>query len=343
MDVSDYQIEMLDVEAADAFILLIKTSDNSEFLILIDSGNYKDGDKIIAHLKQYYQGHDIDLAIVSHCDKDHYGGFVRMLEKINDDDEDSIAIRQFWVNDPTMHDIDVNDVKYKRTQNSVDENLKSVYTLENDLNLLDLIDSLSIPRFEQFAKTSINWEKLEQFAVSDSFFDCITILGPTEKFYESLILDMRNNLEATSATDSAQVFAEASSKISFDDVEDDNSAHNKSSLIFLFKVNGKKYLFSGDATRLSFEKVPNSHKNLMKDVHWFKVPHHGSDHNLNTNLLNDINPKTAYISTKEIKNDRYPNVVDALKEHGCNVYSTHVHGTLLHNGNRDGWTTAKPL
>lgn len=343
MNVIDYQIEMLDVGAADAFILLIKTSDNREFLILIDSGNYKDGDKIIAHLKQYYQGYAIDLAIVSHCDKDHYGGFVRMLEKIKDNDKDSVAICQFWVNDPSKHDIDVNDVKYKRTQNSVDENLKSVYTLENDLNLLDLIDSLKIPRFEQFAKTSINWEELEPSPVPDSFFDCITILGPTKKFYESLILDMRNNLEASSVTESIQDFADASTKISFDDVEDDDSAHNKSSLIFLFKVNGKKYLFSGDATRSSFENVPASHKNLMKNVQWFKVPHHGSDHNLNTDLLDCIKPETAYISTKEIKNDRSPNVVDALKALKCNVYSTHVHGTLLHNGNRDGWTAAKPL
>lgn len=343
MEVIDYQIEMLDVGAADAFILWFKTSDKNNHLVLIDAGNYGDGDKIVEYLHHYYPGYFVNLAIVTHCDIDHYGGFVRMLEKIQNKDDDAVQICQFWVNDPANHDIDVDDVKRVRTQQTVEERLKSVYTLSNGLNLLDLIDGLpNVYRKECFA--GFRWCSFREPKLSpalDSFYSCFTILGPTKTYYESLILDMRNNLE--SVDESVQDAASSLKNVSFDDIDDDNSAHNRSSTIFLFEACGKKCLFAGDAARESFYKMYGEHLSLIKNVDWLKVPHHGSDHNLDSQLVAYINPKTAYISTKELKKDRSPNVVDALKSSGSKVYSTHVHGNLLHNGNRTGWVPVLPL
>ena len=91
----DYHIEMLSVGAADTFILYVIDTQNNGHLILIDAGNYNDGDKIIQHIRKYYNNPIIDLAIVTHCDDDHYGGFVRMLKKLSNGDQDAIRIRQF--------------------------------------------------------------------------------------------------------------------------------------------------------------------------------------------------------------------------------------------------------
>ena len=49
----DYHIEMLSVGAADAFILYIVDTQDEEHLILIDAGNYNDGEKIIKHIRRY--------------------------------------------------------------------------------------------------------------------------------------------------------------------------------------------------------------------------------------------------------------------------------------------------
>ena len=150
----DYHIEMLSVGAADAFMLYVVDTQDEEHLILIDAGNYRDGDKIISHIRKYYSNPVVDLAIVTHCDDDHYGGFVRMLEKLKNGDREAIKIRQFWVNDPGENHIDVKDVKYINKQPLVNNKAREIYNC-GDLNLLELIDSLRIHRTEKFAE-SIN-------------------------------------------------------------------------------------------------------------------------------------------------------------------------------------------
>lgn len=332
MNIIDYHIEMLDVGAADAFIVWLKTSDCGNRLILIDSGNYSDGDVIVEHIRKYYKAHPcIDLAIVSHCDDDHYGGFVRLLEKIVDQDQDKILIREFWINDPSAHDIDTDDVKYVRTQQTLNDRLRSVYSLSNEKNLLALIKQLNIKRTEKFSE-------LEQL----SLYDCFTIIGPTQRYYESLILDMRNDLEAVTEGASVTSFSQQEMP-SFDDIEDDSSAHNRSSMIILFNALEKKYLFTGDAARESFYKILESKIKLIKGVDWLKVPHHGSDHNLDTRLIKYINPKVAYVSAKEIPAKRNPNVISCLKRNGCAVVATFNNGNILLHGDRDGYVPVKQL
>lgn len=49
---------------------------------MLDAGRYSDGKKILNHLNKYYAGKSIDLAIVTHCDEDHFGGFVYLLEQV---------------------------------------------------------------------------------------------------------------------------------------------------------------------------------------------------------------------------------------------------------------------
>ncbi|MBR6122672.1 hypothetical protein IKQ19_03575 [Candidatus Saccharibacteria bacterium] len=344
MVIIDYHIEMLDVGAADAFIVWLETSDCGNRLVLIDSGNYSDGDVIVEHIRRYYIDHPyIDLAIVSHCDDDHYGGFVRLLEKIVNQDRDKILIREFWINDPSAHDIDTDDVKYVRKQQTVNNRLRSVYSLSSGKNLLDLIKQLKIKRTEKFAKSEqLSWLQTSLQHSDDSLYDCFTIIGPTRRYYESLILEMRNDLEAVTEGASVTSFSEQEMP-SFDDIEDDPSAHNRSSMIILFEALGKKYLFTGDAARESFYKILKSKIKLINGVDWLKVPHHGSDHNLDTRLIKYIKPKVAYVSAKEIPAKRNPNVISCLKRNGSNVYATLNKGNIIHNCHRNGYVPIKPL
>ena len=336
---------MLDVGAADAFIIYFAVENDCKkrnYLILVDAGNYNDGDKVIKHIRKFYRNPVIDLAIVSHCDKDHYGGFVRILEKIDNKDTDAVQIKEFWVNDPSQHDVDPDDVQRVQTQGTVDDRLKSVYTLSDKENLLDLIDKLEIKREEKFSKICCR-VGLPPVALKDSEYNCFTVIGPTKCYYESQILDMRNNLKAIcEASESYSSYSNGSSQY-LDDADDDDSAHNQSSIILLFQVNGKKYLFMGDAGEDAYDNLLSQHKALIKDVYWLKVPHHGSDHNLTTDMINYINPYVAYISTERENHYLSQSTIDALNDVGCRVYSTHVHGNMLHNGHREGYTTATPL
>lgn len=186
-------------------------------------------------------------------------------------------------------------------------------------------------------------------------FSCFTIVGPTKKYYESLLPDFRNdelNFFSYEDDDERSTLEEYFSdeeclSPTLDDATDDPSAHNQSSIIFLFApANGKKYLFMGDAGRAAFENIPNFLQHKIQNISWLKVPHHGSKHNMDSTMIQLMNPKTAYISSEGIGKHLNQCTVNALKKSGCDVYSTHVdHTHFLHNSinNRPGYSTAIPL
>lgn len=85
-----YEIEMIDVNAADAFLIHYVEDNGESHIIMVDSGNYDDAEKMLTHIRTHYDkvkrlgwsGYVIDAAIVTHPDDDHIGGFVHMLEDL---------------------------------------------------------------------------------------------------------------------------------------------------------------------------------------------------------------------------------------------------------------------
>lgn len=342
-----YQIEMLDVKSADCFIIYDQFNDLTTRLILVDAGNYSDGDMITDHINKYYNGHAIDLAIVTHPDDDHFGGFVRLLEKTANSDSDALKIKKFWVNNPGHNHIENNLIKWINNKNSINVRAASVYDL-NNLNLINQIENLKIPNFEQFVSVVSHEHKSW---LMPELFHGFTILGPTKEYYEDLVPNFRNDkLNFRKIDDDSKYDTDSDEKTNYslspalDDASDDTSAHNKSSLIFMYEPdNGRKYLFMGDACVESFKQMPKLAKDACRNSHWLKVPHHGSKHNLNSEIIKWINPKVAYISTEKVNNYLSLCTINALKRNNIDVYSTHKNrATILHNGfqNRQGWGPA---
>lgn len=332
-----FQIDMLDVGNADCFILQYFKSDGSSRLIMVDGGNYTNGEEILEHLKYYYTGQSIDLAIVTHPDKDHFGGFIYLLEQMANDPYNSVSIEKFIVNDPG-NVVEADDFKWKRSNQKTQEDARSVFDIDEHGNLLEIIDNLSIPREEWYAK-SFNPQSIDPY---------LLILGPSEKYYKEKVLEFRHGLEPIKEEKTGMFSKADFGKRDIDKENPDPSSHNASSLIFLFLPegeNGNKYLFTGDATRESFDKI--LYKSKLKDCYWMKIPHHGSIHNLNTYIIEKINPSKAFISAKG--NDSHPaeEIIEKLKENGCKVFSTHSHGKIHHYskgiGRRPGWKEAKSL
>ncbi len=302
---------------------------------MIDSGNHSNGESILKHINKYYPNQDIDIAIVTHSDKDHFGGYIYLLEQIKNKNNRAVFIDRFIVNDPGNH-ISAEDVKRRRSDERVKKEARSVYDLSGHGNLLDIIDELGIEREEWLV--SMNSENIK-----DKYF---YVLGPSNTFYEHLVPLLRHDLEPVSES-SLTIFSASTGYRDIDSEKDDDSTHNASSLIFLFLPNGlygEKYLFCGDASREAFEKV--LYKEEMRNCDWLKVPHHGSIHNLDTALIKFINPKIAYISASG--DDKHPavEIIDALRANQTKVYSTNHHGTLLSRrgtARRAGWIPVKPL
>ena len=75
----------------------------------------------------------IDCAIVTHPDDDHIGGYVHMLEDMRDGKLKDFLFNSFWVNDPTKHEFEPEDV-----ENPLGEFLTQV-SLVSDIDGLDEI------------------------------------------------------------------------------------------------------------------------------------------------------------------------------------------------------------
>ena len=96
---SDYfEIDFLDVEAkdsGDAIPLRYKIGDEARIHVT-DGGFQKTGDKVVEHIKEYYDDPDtIDAVIVSHPDGDHAGGLQTVLEEFE--------VSELWMLRPWLY------------------------------------------------------------------------------------------------------------------------------------------------------------------------------------------------------------------------------------------------
>ena len=318
--ITKFEIDMLDVKAADAFLLHVFINHDGselEYVVLIDAGNEGDGKKILNHINAYYTQKYVDLAICTHCDSDHYGGFKELIEEHNKAIS-SFEIKQFWVHDPYQH-VDVDDVNYIRNEQTLRNRLNDAFAFSDGSTLLDMIDNAHISREEPFAGT--NYDIINLY-----------VLGPDEDYYESLIPDFRVDLDFKDEQNDDvyegfnKVFYNTEEEFyskTLEDANDDFSKVNQSSVILAFASGDDVFLFTGDAGREALQQVINiDTEGVLQNVKWMKIPHHGSKHNLNNAIISYFHPSISYISTEKF--GKYANMctVNALKKVG-DVYSTH--------------------
>jgi beta-lactamase superfamily II metal-dependent hydrolase len=340
----DISIDMLAVNNADAIIVWLKDEDNNNFVILIDGGNKKDGEKVINHLDKYIlkQAGKLapDLIICSHHDKDHIGGLITVVEHYGN------LIDEVWINNPAEF---LGALNYRHLEESF--RLKSQYKqyqviLESLTNLDDFI-------------SLVNRKKIpcnNALAGQSKHSGIVTILGPSYSFYKALLPGMENmdkfvTEEAGWAYNSIFGVAaineslENSSPCPIVDEENTTSATNNSSVILEIKAKGKRYLFTGDAGVKALEDVET--RTSLENIYWIDVPHHGSRRNLSSRLIDTMKPTTCYISAEGSTKHPRRALVNCLKKHGANVYCTKNGNDLWHHmgefPSREEYTNASSL
>lgn len=346
MNIVKYEIDMLDVKNADAFLIHFFTDNNWEYIVLVDGGNYSDGETIVQFIREHYAQQYIDLAICTHCDKDHFGGIMYLLEQMKDNVREHICIKKIWIHDPARH-VDAGSITWITDNEKRAVKARSVYDI-NDSNLWDILDYL-------ISSGKIQWAEPFSNSQETNWNGVISVVGPTVEYYSSLVHDFRNDLlRKKKGSDEIEPdtidITEADETLNkrIDGAYDDSSPHNMSSVIFLFKPNeATTYLFTGDACRDSFNKLLNEDMYAsLANVTWLKVPHHGSIHNLDSTLITHFSPEIAYVSTKEYDNYLSRSILNAFKKVGTRVYSTSQNGHIwYHRGtdNRNDYSPIDPL
>ena len=345
MEVTKYEIDMLSVGAADAYLIRFFDEKEEQHVILVDAGYYANGKQIAEFVKKRYGTYTIDLAICTHCDDDHFGGFIYLCEQMLNSPSTSVDIKEILINDPGLH-CSASDFKWYTSDANAQRNARKVYN-SNGSNLLELLwklrDSGKLSLYETFSDKN-----------NSRFGGIIDIIGPSIKYYESLVPSFRNGMapnydydvdndSADAAIRDTKIFSQT-----LEDAGDDPSPHNQSSIMFLFKPSdGKMFLFTGDAGIAAFENIRYAEDvEKIQNVYWLKVPHHGSKKNLNNKWLNHIHPQVAYISTEKYTHYMSKAVVNALNKCNCNVYATNDGSNYWHHSKtpqRQDYHTATAL
>jgi len=330
-----YEYEILKLGDADA-IFIRHYVNEKPYVVLIDAGNVGDWETIKTHLNTHYNTNTINLAICTHPDKDHIGGFFGLLE-----DED-ISISEFWLIDPAKY-LDENDIKHYRTREGAMNAVRQIFNKPNDesQNLIDIL----VDRKDIKAKTVIAGTKHSILPLK--------VVAPIADYYGEVVKNMVVDYECakvyddadTTEYDEAEQISVDTAKSSIDTCNDDPSPYNQSSIVLLYEPeSGKKVLFTGDTSRASLVQMTKDYPEI-KNIDLLKVPHHGSKHNLNSAIIDILQPKTSYVSARGCKKHPSSAVVNYLSKYG-NVYSTHKCTGFIHRANnisRPNTKSANPL
>lgn len=341
-----YEVDFLPVEAADGpskksgdaiTVRFIRAQDGSQRVMVIDAGFSDVGQDVVDHVVKYYDTTHVDLVVSTHPDSDHLNGLKTVVEQL---DVDELLIHQ-----PQLH----------------------ARSLGNFTNL-DAVNELIATAKENGTTVA------EPFTGLSRFEGQVLILGPSETFYESKLveqLDEGSNLRAAverRLAALASVPLRATDPLSKtqtwyppetlgEDVE--TSPRNETSVVMLLRCDERRLLFTGDAGLEGLGQAADCYESVMGSFRYFpldlfQIPHHGSRRNLSPSLLDRIigtegNPfgSTSAIASSAKADPKHPSpkVTNALGRRGVTALATEGKGICSHHNGptRVGWVPVEPI
>ena len=281
-------------------------------VIVIDGGTMKAGQALVDHIRGYYQTDEVSRVICTHCDADHASGLSVVLEQLQ---VGKLLMHAPWQHAKNIHKF-VTDGRV--TKQSFTRRIKG--GLETAHELWELARSREIPIVEPFSG-----RKMKLLGQT------IRILGPSRRYYAQLLSKFR----CVPRTDPSPDFSPTT------------SAENNSSAIIFLTVLGHNMMFTGDAgveALIRAIEFGEQRRLDFSDLDFFHVPHHGSEHNIDSSVLGRMRTRTAFVSAAPDGAPKHPSseVTNALIDHGTNVYATQGHA-LRYSVNaprRPGWIPA---
>lgn len=315
-------------------------------VVVIDGGFKESGEKLVEHVKKYYNTDVVDLAILTHPDADHASGLEVVLNEL--------TVKQLWMHLPWNHTEDIaNMFKDGRvTDQSVKESLRR--SLENARSLENLAKSKDIPIAEPF--TGLQDET-----------GTIIVAGPSEEYYESLLPEFKGTPESKeggffekaleAVLEVARKIAETFNHETLDN-NGETTAENNSSVVLRLKTENNDVLFTGDAGIPALTLAADYLEEVGTDhstIDLIQVPHHGSKRNVGPDILNrlvgpklneDKQLKLALASVAQKGEPKHPakKVTNAFRRRGAYVHTTKG-GTkhYFNNAPDRGWSASVPL
>jgi beta-lactamase superfamily II metal-dependent hydrolase len=320
-------------------------------VITIDGGTIESGGRLVEHIKTYYGTTSVDYAFLTHPDGDHASGMREILEKLK---VGTILMHRPWEHSRVIHDLFDDE---RTSPNSISERSKENLAAAHEVEKL------------AFAKTIDIVEPFAGVATPDG---AIRVLGPTQDYYREVLaqFDFMPEIAGIKAKSFSLVNAAGrvikwmaekwDDEILVEPERDATSPENNSSMVLLLTVDGKHYLFTGDAgvpaLCLALDHAATVPIDWLQ-LAFLQQQHHGSKRNVGPGILNrllgqpkpfgTVPDKTGFISAAKEGEPKHPNkrVVNALLRRGLRPFVT-AGRDKCHRDNapvRQGWSAAEPL
>ncbi len=322
---------------------------------VIDGGDQDAGERMVDHIRKYYESPTfIDAVVCTHGDDDHSSGLREVVKAFD--------IGGIWMNRPWMYaHLVIDAFKDKRmTEASLERHLREEYPILVEIE--EIAQDRRIPMYEAFQRGTPG---------------AFTILAPSRERYLQLIPEFsRTPEQAASHQSHSSVWTNPLAKVAqpvldavkwvaetwgLETLEEnvETSASNESSVVQLAQLDGKRILLTGDAGVIALGEAANYAEGRgcpLPGIDFMQVPHHGSRHNVSPSSLDRwLGPRlpdggsrgtVAYASVaKATKTHPRKKVVNAFIRRGAKVYATKGTSVWHHRGTplREGWGPVNPL
>lgn len=350
-----FEIDFLDVESqksGDAIPLRYQMN-GMTLIHVVDGGFQATGDSVVAHVRKYYGNPSrVDSVVATHPDGDHAGGLRAVLKEFE--------IGELWMLRPWEYAGEIiHRFENYTSVEKLQQKLKACFP--NIAALEEIALERGIPMFEPFQGAEIG-----EFRV----------LAPTKARYLDMIVESQKTPEAAEKIKSGlDMLLEATRKVVAKAVNfvrsawgeeifaaDDTTPENNMSVVQYAVLAGKRILLTADAGRAALAEAADYASSIgiqLPGVDRAQVPHHGSRHNVSTELLDrwfgrrlankpapGAETFTAIVSSAKADED-HPRkaVVRAFIHRGARVITTE--GTSKCSGHnapdRPGWVSAQPV
>jgi beta-lactamase superfamily II metal-dependent hydrolase len=253
---------------------------HGDFNIIVDCGN--DSTHLLYEVSKIHElGQHIDLLIITHHDDDHIKGAIDLLKAVTEKEYETGFIREIMFNSL--------NVLAEKFTDSASHELSFRQAQETEA----LVKKLGIKHQVCNSQTP-----LRSFGNMN-----LTFLSPINE-------DLEAYLDKGGAYLSSDYRCDWDSSVEqlypyVDDVSQDKSFSNKTSIVVLVECNNKRVLLSGDVTPNRFEAILDSMAaQIGKDqveFDYVKLPHHCSYRSLNKNILSRLKCNKFIISTNSRK------------------------------------------
>lgn len=254
-------------------------SRSAQKVVLIDSGFQSSGEAVSEHIKKYFDTDHIDLAISTHPDQDHIGGFQTIFE--------DFSVGEFWMHLPWEHNQGLADqfADGRITDESMAQRLRDSLQAAYEVHKLAVAKGIAV--VEPF--TGVNFDN-----------GTLAIQGPTLGYYEELIPEF-DGMPKKKMGLGEQVFAEAGKVLKMVkravlwgqdhlDDEDTTSARNNSSAITQLVLSEKRFLLTADAGIAGLSHAAD-HIDVFSGhipLKFIQIPHHGSRRNVGPTIMDRL-------------------------------------------------------